>query len=129
MPMQGGDPGLLAVPTDALATEPGVWDLGIVGSATNLVFSTGGSSSGLFNTGATLSGNPEQLREVRPGTSGLFGKDVQVPGRGPFWRGAVIAEIQLELSTTNGTGALTECVVVQGSTFRFIALAASVEVA
>jgi len=100
--------------------------LQIGGSMTPIVFGAGGST-GVTNFGSPISGNPAARRLVRPGTSGLFGKCVQLTNKSPLFRGAVIAELQIELDSTGDTGPRTECVMVQGDNFRFIARSVDVE--
>jgi hypothetical protein len=73
-----------------------------------------GDTQALANSGASWNvAAAALLREVAPGTSGLFGKCVQVDTESVSRRGTVIAELQIELDTSGGTGALTECVLVQ----------------
>lgn len=109
------------IPTNDLNTPP-VGGSIANGTGSFIVFASGGGGSGVSNLGGSLGGSPDMFREVRPGTSGLFGKVVQMTGKGPTFRGTVIVEMQLELATTGGTGALTECVLVQSfDGFRFIA--------
>lgn len=115
------------IPTNNVNTPPigGTLDNG---SGSFLLFGAGGGGSGVLNRGGSITGNPAYLREVRPGTSGLFGKIVQCVGKGTAFRGTVLAAIQLELATSGGSGTLTECVLVQSNDgFRFLATAASVE--
>lgn len=125
MAITNGDPMLLA----SIFTTPAISDPADVvgGSAAQIVFGTG---TGLFlmNSGVLADGDVLLQREVAPGTSGLFGKCVQMTGKNSQFRGAVIAELQIELLTTGGTGALTECVLVQGADgFRFLAQVSAVE--
>jgi hypothetical protein len=96
------------------------------GSNSEIVFGSGVSVF-LLTTGTVFDGDNLLAREVAPGTSGLFGACVQVTGADPCRRGPVIAELQIELGTTGGTGALTECVLVQAADgLRFIALTTAV---
>lgn len=96
------------------------------GSNSYIVFGVG-ESQFLLNSGLIFDGDNLLAREVAPGTSGLFGKTVQVTGKSATFRGAVIAALGIELETTGGTGDLTQCVLVQGPDgFRFIALASAV---
>jgi hypothetical protein len=101
---------------------------GTAGSPSPLVFGAGVGGAILANTGAAWNAPAEVFREVAPGTSGLFGACVQVTGGDPARRGTVIAELQIELGTEGGTGALTECVLVQPSGgSRFLARVADVQ--
>lgn len=118
-----GDPILLATafPQNGLSQPAIVGD----GSGSFITFGCGASTFQM-NAGNAMDTNDAHVREVAPGTSSLFGKYVQVTGFSAAFRGAVIAELQIEIGTTGGTGALTECVLVQGAGFRFLATAASV---
>lgn len=120
-----GDPILLATafPQNGLNQPAIVGD----GSGSFIPFGCGVATFQM-NEGGALDTNNAHMREVAPGTSGLFGKYVQFTGLAgsAFFRGAVIAELQIEISTTGGTGALIECVLVQGDGFRFLATAAAV---
>jgi hypothetical protein len=125
MALAFGDPVLLAsvFTTPALSDPARVAD----GSAVQLPFGNGASQY-LMNAGTLADGDTALLREVAPGSSGLFGSCVQMSGKSTQFRGAVIAELQVELDTTGGTGSLTECVLVQGAAgFRFLAKASDVE--
>lgn len=91
------------------------------GSGSFITFGAG-TSSVFWNSGSNSSSSPSLLREVAPGTSGLFGKCVQLTNKSTTYRGAVIAVLQVELDTTGGNGSLTECVLVQADAgFRFLA--------
>src|SRR5690606_29187455 len=125
MAITNGDPMLLA----SIFTTPAISDPADVvgGSAAQIVFGTG---TGLFlmNSGVLADGDVLMRREVAPWPSGLFGKCVQMTGQNAQYRGAVIAELQLGRLTTGGTGALTECVVVQGGDgFRCLARVSAAE--
>jgi hypothetical protein len=89
------------------------------GSSSEIVFGSGVGQF-LLTTGTLFDGNGLLAREVAPGTSGLFGKCVQVTDADPSRRGPVIAEVKVELGTTGGLGDLTDCVLVQADGFRFI---------
>lgn len=120
MALEGGDPVLPA----GVAVSGALQNSG----SSRVLFGCG-ITQALANSGASWNvATASLLREVAPGTSGLFGKCVQETAKSPGRRGAVIAELQVELETTGGTGALTECVLVQppgGS--RFLARVADVE--
>lgn len=119
-----GDPVLLAT----AFPQNGVSQPAIVSDGSGSFLSFGcGVGDYQMNSGLAFDVGAAMVREVAPGTSGLFGKYVQVTGFGPSFRGAVIAELQIEIATTGGTGALTECVLVQGDGFRFLATVAIVE--
>lgn len=83
----------------------------------------------LWNTGEVFNANPNLLRRVLPGSSvDIVGKCVQVTGKSTYYRGLVIAAIQLEIGTTGGTGPETDCVYVLGNGGSyFLALLSSVE--
>lgn len=122
----------LAVGTSSLQASvfvtPALSDPADVAGGSNS-FITFGTGAGIFllTSGVMFDGDNLLAREVAPGTSGLFGKTVQVTGKSTTFRGAVIAALGIELETTGGTGALTQCVLVQGPDgFRFIALASAV---
>ena len=90
--------------------------------ASQTAFFTGNTATQICNDGGAMTGPGDYFREVNAGTSGLFGKCVQVNDRGPSFRGTVLAELQIELASTGGTGAVTECVFVQSyEGFRFFA--------
>lgn len=96
--------------------------------ASQTLFFTGNGATQICNEGGAMTGPGDYFREVNVGTSGLFGKCVQATGRGAAFRGTVLAELQIELATTGGTGAVTECVFVQSyDGFRFFAAASDVE--
>lgn len=129
MAMSAGDGILIAsvIPTNFINTPPIGGDIAN-GTGSFIVFAAGGGGSAVSNEGGQLNGNPAMFREMRPGTSGLFGKCVQLKNKGPHFRGAVILATQLELGTSGGTGGLTDCVLVQAAAgFRFLATADSVE--
>lgn len=128
MAISTGDPNLLAsiVASDNVVSGSGVGDLLVSGSSLPFSF-WAGPATGPSNNGGSFSGNPVVKREVRPGSSGMFGSCVQVTGKGATFRGTVIAELQIELGTTGGTGSLTECVMVQNAGLRFLAQVSSVE--
>lgn len=105
MALAGGDPLLPACIS--------VSALQLSGSTNKITFGAGAGGQNLANSGASWNGAAAYFREVAPGTSGLFGAVVQLSGKVPAMRGTVIAELQVELGTTGGTGALTECVLVQ----------------
>jgi len=123
MALAPGDPGLLASawPQSGVSTAPIV-----SGGNGSFITFLAGDSSAVLNSGVNFDGNSALVLEVAPGTSGLLGSYVQVTGFDPTFRGAVIAELQVEVGTTGGTGALSECVLVQGDGFRFIALVSAV---
>lgn len=125
----------MALAADTSMIQAGIFVTPAVGDPANVAggsnsfvgFGVGGGEV-LLNSGLHFIGNSLLAREVGVGTSGLFGKTVQVTGKGPSFRGAVIAAVRIELGTTGGTGALTECVFVQGPEgFRFLALVSAVE--
>ena len=83
----------------------------------------------VWNNGNYYSDDQAQLRQVLPSADpSIVGKCIQVTGGGSRDRGTVIAAIQIELGTTGGTGALSECVYVIGNDGHyFIALTSDVE--
>lgn len=123
MAITNGDPNL---PASVGVGTSGVINLPVVGAGSEITFGTGAASGIRSPRGGSFSGDPAAKREVRPGTSELFGKEVQLDGKSVLFRGAVISELQVELGSTGGTDALTECVLVQGDNFRFLARAADV---
>lgn len=62
------------------------------------------------------------LRQVRPGTNGTnVGLTAQWTSRGAIFRGTIIASIAVELGTVGGTGARTECYLLEnGEGLQFI---------
>jgi hypothetical protein len=92
-----------------------------------VVFSAGAPSSVTSTTGFYYSNDPAKTREVAPGDPNNFGRRVRVPQWAPDFSGVVIAALQVELPTTGGTGALQQCVLVQGQGVRFLARVVDVE--
>lgn len=121
MALTAGDPVLSAsfAPTPSLGGVAQIGD----GSSILLRFAAGAATVYISNSGAGWVGEENQVREVAPsGTPSNFGKEVQLTGKSSFFRGTVIAVMQIELGTTGGTGALTECAMVQSNGgFRYIA--------
>lgn len=83
---------------------------------------TGGNPF-LSVTGRVVADDASQWRKVSsPSSTTLLGKQVQFSGKGSFFRGVVIAVVGIELTTTGGGGALTDCAYVLGQMGnRFIA--------
>ena len=94
-----------------------------------ITFATG-TSNGVMNTGGSFDGTIANLREVRPSaTPSNFGRRVRLLGAGVAFEGVVIAALQVELATTGGSGALTECLLIQpsGNLPPYLTLLAGVE--
>lgn len=100
------------------------------GTSPNLTFwgTNGAGNPFLANNGNEMDDDDAQWRNVSsPLSYTLMGKTVQVSGEGAFFRGTVIAVVGVELGTTGGTGALTDCVHVLGQMGnRFLVPASSV---
>jgi len=118
MALENGDPILSSSFTLSSQIETGV--------GSELKFGCGNSVY-VMNTGDGFDGNPALTQEVAPGDPANFGRVAQLIGKGVEFRGTVIAALQVELGTSGGTGALTQCVLVQCDGFRYMATVSKVE--
>jgi len=126
MALELGDPALLAsfALTNALSAAGNITD----GTGDFIQFMAG-TGANVFNNGNFWDGSVNFQREVAPSASSSpanFGRSARLTGKPSAWKGVVIAALQIELGTTGGIGSLTECVLVQASTFRYIAQASDV---
>lgn len=125
-----GDSFILAT---ALVT-PAISTPGVIADGTTdfLLFGmiVNSGSLGVWNNGEIFNQSSALVRRVLPtaGSTAIVGATVQVTGKSTYFRGVVIAALQIELGTTGGTGAETECVYVRGNGGNyFLATLASVE--